>query len=99
MSNETLTTILVILLSVNFVLWIAFLVFLFVQVRKLFSRINEAIEDFHNLSTSVFGSAMKIGAAALGLFKGFQAVKSITTLGDVFEEDDSEEEKNGKKQK
>lgn len=93
MSNETLTTVLIVLLSVNFILWIGFLVFLFLQIRKLFKSANEIVHDVQKMSTSLLGTAMKVGTVAFGVLKGFQTVKSITTLGDIFERDVSEDGK------
>jgi uncharacterized membrane protein len=92
MTNETLTKILIILLSVNFALWIAFLVFLYLQVRKIFKTTFSILDDMSKFSSSMVSSAMKIGPLLFGLFKSFQAVKSITTLKGIFDGDAEEED-------
>lgn len=98
MTTETLTTILVSLLIINFALWIAFLLFIFVQIHRLFKRVNSILENANKLSNSFVGSFFKFGTLALGLFRGFKTVRSITTLSDIFG-DVEEEEKYDKKRK
>jgi uncharacterized membrane protein len=98
MTIETLNTILVTLLIINFVFWIAFLLFVFFQIKKILKRVDLILEDANKLSSSIVGSVFKVGALALGLIKGFNTVRSITTLSDIFD-DVSKEEKHVKKRK
>lgn len=79
-------------------IWIVFLLFVFVQVRKILKRIDAISENANKLSNSIVGSAFKFGALALGLIKGFSTAKSITTLNDIFD-DVSKEDKNARKKK
>ncbi|MBD3366032.1 hypothetical protein GF360_01675 [candidate division WWE3 bacterium] len=88
MTNETLTTILIVLLSINFVLWIAFLIFVLVQIRRIFKVIFGILDDIEDFSSSIIGSAFKVAPLVLGFLKSFQAVKSITTLKDSGDSED-----------
>jgi hypothetical protein len=97
MNNDILITILAVLLGLNFVFWLAFLIFIFFQVRKIFKHVNSILENMGNLSASVASGAVKAGALLFGLFKGFNAVRSINTLSDVF--DFGKGEENGKEGK
>ncbi len=99
MSTQTLTTIFIVLLSINFVIWIAFAIFLFVQVRKVFKTVQALLSDVTHFSNSVMGSALKIAPFVFALLKGFQQTRSINTLSDIWKSDSQEEEKNGKKKK
>jgi len=99
MTTETLITILVSLLIINFVIWLGFLIFIFIQTRKIFKAFNNILENTNRLSSSLVGTVFKFGTLALGLIKGFNTVKSITTLSDIFEEDVEEEGKHDKKRK
>ena len=99
MSKEILTTILIVLVSVNFVLWIALGILIIIQIRKLFKKVHSIVDQVDNFSSSMMGYAVKIIPVILGLVKGVQTVKSITTLNDIWDPDDQKEEKNGKKKK
>jgi len=99
MSIETLTTNLISLLIINFAIWLGFLIFVFFQVRKVFKKVDAVLENANKLSSSVVGSFFKMGALAVSLVKGFNTVRSITTLSDIFGEDVEEEEKHAKKRK
>ncbi len=99
MTTEILITILVSLLIINFAIWLAFLLFVFIQTRKVFKTVNKILENTNKLSSSVVGTFFRFGTLALGLIRGFNTVKSITTLSDIFGEDVEEEEKHGKKRK
>jgi len=85
MSTETLTTILIVLLSVNFVLWIIFLIFLLVQIRKVFNAVHEILGNINEFSSSFMSKALSVLPLVFGVLKSFKAVKSITTLSDAFD--------------
>ncbi len=99
MNTETLTLVLISLLIINFAIWVVFLVFLFVKIRKALNFVNSTLENVNSFSNSVVGSSLKLGALVLGLIKGFRTVQSITTLSDIFELDVDKGEKNVKKRK
>ena len=99
MNTETLTLILISLLIINFALWIVFLIFLFLKIRKALNFVNGTLENVNSFSNSIIGSSLKFGALILGLIKGFRAVQSITTLSDIFESGVDKGEKNDKKRK
>ncbi len=71
------------------------MVYLFFQLRRLFKNINKIIGNVSTISSTVAGSAVKIAVILFGLLKGFNTVKSITTLGDIFDIDLDDKEEGG----
>lgn len=91
MSTELLTTILIILLIINFVLWIAFLIFLLIQMRKLFQKVFSLVEEVRDFSSTIMGYSTKAVPVILALAKGIQTVKSINTLKSIWNSDTEKE--------
>lgn len=100
MNTETLITILAVLLGLNFLIWLGIAIFLFIQIKRIFKRINLFLDNFTNFSSTLAGSALKIGALIFGLLKGFRTVQSINTLSDLFDsEEEDDDVENVKKKK
>ena len=71
MSTETLTTILISLLIINFAVWLGFLLFLFFQTRKIFKKVDILLGNANRLSTSFIGSVLKLSGMAVAIIKGY----------------------------
>lgn len=101
LTTSVLTTILIVLLIFNFVLWIAFLVFLAVQIRKLFQKVSSLVDEVSEFSSSMMDYSLKIAPLVLGVVKGIQAFKSINTLKNIWgsEPDEEKEVENDKGKK
>ncbi len=86
MPIETLNTILLSILVFLSLIWTALLILVLRKVLKVLSHMESIVGVMDTTATSFLTSALRLGSFALGLFRGFNSGKAITTLEDVLEE-------------
>ncbi len=97
MPIETLNTILLSILVFFSLIWTILLILILRKFLKVLSHIENITGVMDTTATSFLTSALRVGSFALGLFRGFNSGKAITTLEDVLDEAPSERRQKNEK--
>ena len=97
MPIETLNTILLSILVLFSLIWTVLLILVLRKLLKILSHIENIAGVMDTTATSFLTSALRVGSFALGLVRGFNSGKAITTLEDALEEAPSERRKKNEK--